>query len=147
MLLEMDNLHGAEENFLEALHLWEMMDCPFQEADQHHSLARTYMLMGEWANVREHACQAATGWVLDNNSGGLCCSLAMVAAVLEHDGETSKARETMSFLQEFKNHHQLVLVPQELKFQAELISRLGPGGHHHLPLTLEAAHSLFDQIR
>ncbi len=137
----------AEEFFRESLRIWHTVGSPFQEADQHHSITKSLVDQNRWTEAQQTLVSAATLWYEDNNKGGLCCSLALAALILQNQGNIEEAKRVLAFSLDFEREHNLTLVPWELGFRAQLLTSLGGTSPHELPLTLEAGLSLFDSLR
>lgn len=146
LALAQGRIDDAEARFLESLKLWRAMGSAYQEADQLHSLCRTYIKAQRWEDARTAVLQAAAKWVEDDNYGGLCCTIAAAAAVLVHDGKPAQAARALSFAEDLERQFELIVVEDEHRHREALRAQVGECDHG-LPVTKEQAFQLFDWIR
>lgn len=137
----------AEACLRESLRIWEAIGSPYQEADQLHCLALALLLQDRWDEAREAVRDAARRWVLDDNFGGLCCTLTLLAEVLHHDGSTDRARQVIAFAGDMEREMKLVLVESAIEHRDRVAAQIGGELAHGLPITKAQAQALFDWIR
>lgn len=136
----------AELCFRESLRIWQAVGTAYQEADQNHSLAHCLMGQGRWPEAARHTIAAAEGWHEDKNLGGLCCTLAHLAAVLHQSDKVDDAQKVVAYAWDLEKEHSLVLIEPELLYRNEVEKTVGGRQSHDWPLTLEQAKTLFDLI-
>lgn len=144
--LDRGRMEEAEASFRESLRIWQAVGSPYQEADQNHSLCLCLWAQGRHVEARPYLIASGELWFQDNNMGGLCCALTMLARMLHHTGDSEAAKEVLAFSVDLEKEHGLVLVEQALTARAMIIEELGGTGSHDLPLTIEAGRSLFNKI-
>jgi len=144
--LDRGRAEEAEASFRESLRIWQAVGSPYQEADQNHSICLSLWAQGRYIEARPYLIASGELWFQDNNMGGLCCALTMVATMLQHAGDVEAAKDVLAFSLDFEKEHDLVLVEQALTARAKIIEELGGTGSHDLPLTIEAGRSLFNKI-
>ncbi len=137
----------AEVKFRESLRLWSTIGSAFQEADQNHSLTRSLIDQGRWVEAKGPLVAAGDLWLVDRNKGGLCCTLALAAAIAFHLGERAYAKELLSFALAFEQEHSLLLMQGELDFRAGLLNQIGPIEPLQSETSLEAGHSMLTVFR
>jgi len=137
----------AERHLRESLRLWEAIGSPYQEADQLHCLSRALILQGKWDEARWTVREAGRRWVLDDNYGGLCCTLTLLAEVLFHDGDAERARQVIGFARDLEREMGLIVVESEIDHRDVAATQFGGQCTHELPITKEQAKALFAWIR
>jgi predicted ATPase/DNA-binding SARP family transcriptional activator len=137
----------AEAFLRESLRIWEAIGSPYQEADQLHCLSRALILQGKWDEARWSVREAGRRWVLDDNYGGLCCTLTLLAEVLFHDGDAERARQVIGFSRDLERELSLIVVESEIDHRDAAAAQFGGECTHELPVTKEQAHALFAWIR
>lgn len=137
----------AEAHLRESLKIWEAIGSPYQEADQLHCLSRALILQGKWDEARTTVRESARRWVLDDNFGGLCCTLTLLAELLEHEQRADEARQVIAFAENLEQELGLIIVESEIDHRNEVAMKLGGRCVHDLPVTKEQARALFDWIR
>ncbi len=137
----------AEALLRESLRIWEAIGSPYQEADQLHCLSRALILQGKWDESRWSVREAGRRWVLDDNYGGLCCTLTLLAEVLFHDGDADRARQVIAFARDLERELGLIVVESEIDHRDAAAAHFGGVCTHELPVTKEQAQALFAWIR
>jgi predicted ATPase/DNA-binding SARP family transcriptional activator len=147
MLLDGEDLPGAESQFRESLRIWEAIGSHYQEADQLHCLTQTLLRQGRIHEARRTLISAADRWVSDENKGGLCCSLILVAELLCIDGNHEAAGRVIAFSREFEVEHSVILVEHVMNERERVAHMAGEDSGHSWPVTFKQARALFDLIR
>jgi tetratricopeptide (TPR) repeat protein len=143
-----DGRPGEAESFLrESLRIWEAIGSPYQEADQLHCLSRVLIMQDKWGEARGTIRESARRWVLDDNYGGLCCTLSLLAEVLFHDGKVDQARQVIAFARDVERELGLIIVESETEARENAAAMIGGEFKHDLPVTRDQAQALFDWIR
>lgn len=143
LLIEQRQFEAAIPYFEENLRMWRAVDCAYQEADQLHCLSKCYLSLGDLPNCLDHLVEAADQWKEDNNEGGLCASLGVLAAYWVQRNNFDAAREVVGFAHAYRKEFGLAVVQSELNILLESERRLGGAFSCELPLNLETAWELF----
>lgn len=144
--LDSGNPKEAEDHFLKALQVWQAIGSSFQEADQCHSLAKCYLAQNKIQEAKGVLIKAAEGWTRDDNLGGICCSLALLAQVLFLEDKIDLARSVVRFAKDLEARNRLAIVQPELDIRARLEAEIGGDKDHDWEVTLSQARQLFDHI-
>ncbi|MEQ1821194.1 MAG: BTAD domain-containing putative transcriptional regulator [Fimbriimonadaceae bacterium] len=147
LAFEQGDLDQAESALTECLRLWQAMGSAYQEADQLHSLTKVKVSQGKLQEAKDLNLRAAKKWVEDNNGGGLCCSMFILAHLLHEDGRTSDAAGVLAFARRFENESALAIVASENQFREGVEHRVGIIEPHDGGVGLELAYRYFDLIR
>ncbi len=136
----------AEEHFQKALQVWQAIGSPYQEADQLHSLTKCFLAQDKVQEAKIALVKAADGWTKDDNLGGICCSLTLLARILSMDGKVELARSVILFAKDLEAENSLAIVQPELDLRSQLEAEIGIGAKHEWEPTLAHARKLFDHI-